>query len=711
VTRTALIAAALLVAPPPALAAQDRPTLRVRLAESIEVDGRLDEPDWIAADSIAGFTQIEPIEGAVPRARTVVRVLAAPRWIAIGIVAASGDEPVTAFARARDASLDDEDHIRIAIDPFGDARSGYIFAVNPIGARFDALINNQGEGENSNWDAIWEAAVTQTDSTWTVEIRIPIGSLSFPADADRWAFNIQRRRQASLAVDRWAAARRDVRLGQTGRAGFLTGLPRFDLGGGLTARPSVTAGVGQSAPGAAVATTLDASLDLEQRLGANLQGTLTFNTDFAETEVDERQTNLTRFPLFFPEKRTFFLEGSDVFEFGLGLGTDLLPFFSRRIGLVGGAQAPVRVGGKLTGQLGSTRVGVIAARTGDITAADGTGLAVVRVRQNVLRESSIGAIATVGDPLGGAGWLGGVDAVYRTTHFRGGKNFLIGGSVLWADRDGATGQRTALSFKVDYPNDLLDAAVSYRRIGDGFDPPLGFVPRRAVQLFNVGANITPRPGRWGIRRMFFQNHFTLVTDLNGHWESYGLFFVPVNWEFDSGDRFEFNANPEGERLVEPFEVSDGVRIDPGTYRFVRYRLEFETSPTRRLNGQATWWFGRFYDGKLDQFELEASWRPSAVLGLEVEVEHNVGRMRAGDFVATVVNGELRYSPSPDLQLTTLIQYDNESRSIGSNSRLRWTITPTTELFVVYNHNVRDRFDRWAFDSNQLLTKLRVAFRW
>ncbi|MFN0178575.1 MAG: DUF5916 domain-containing protein [Gemmatimonadales bacterium] len=708
--RIVLNAVALLVTATTVVPAQARPILRVRLAEPITIDGRLDEPDWNAADSIPGFTQIEPVEGVAPRARTTMRVLAAARWIAIGIVAETGGEPITAFAKSRDASLDDEDHIRIAIDPFGDARSGYIFAINPNGARYDALINNQGEGENSNWDAIWEAAVSRTDSSWSVEIRIPAGSLSFPADADQWAFNVQRRRQASLGVDRWAAPERDVRLGQTGRAGLLTGLPRFDLGRGLTVRPSVTAGAGHAMPGVALSSELDASLDIEKRLGANLLGTLTINTDFAETEVDQRRTNLTRFPLFFPEKRTFFLEGSDVFEFGLGLGTDLLPFFSRRIGLLGGAQVPVRVGGKLTGQRGSTRIGVIAARTGDIAAADGTGLAVVRVRQNVLRESSVGAIVTAGDPLGGAGWLGGVDAVYRTSRFRGDKNFLVGASALWADRDGATGDRTALAVKVDYPNDLIDAAVTYRRIGDGFDPPLGFVPRRAVQLLTAGADISPRPGRWGIRRMFFENRFTLATDLAGQWESYRYFFAPVNWEFTTGDRIEVNANPQGERLAEPFEVSDGVRIDPGTYRFVRYRLEVETSPTRRLNGQATWWFGRFYDGTLDQYQLEAGWRPSATLGLQVELDHNVGRLPAGDFEATVVSGQLRYNPSADLQFSTLVQYDNESRSIGSNTRLRWTITPATELFVVYNHNVRDRLDRWAFDSNQLLAKLRVAFR-
>jgi len=659
---------------------------------------------------VPSLTQVDPVQGAAATARTVVRVLAAPRWIAIGVEAAAGVHPVTAFARARDASLGNEDHLRIVLDPFGDGRSGYLFAVNPNGARYDALITNQGEGENSNWDAIWEAATSRTDSGWTAEIRIPVASLSFPAGRDVWAFNVQRRIQAALAVDRWASPRQDVRIGMTGQAGLITGLPRFSLGRGLTVRPSVTASGGVPAPDASFDAEADASLDVEQRIGANALATLTVNTDFAETEVDSRRTNLTRFALFFPEKRTFFLEGSDVFEFGLGLGTEIVPFFSRRIGLIEGTQVPVRLGGKLNGQFGSTRVGAIVARTGDGLGVEGSALGVVRLRQNVLRESSVGAIMTVGDPLGGGGWLGGLDATYRTTRFLGGRSFLVGASALWADRDGATGDRSALSFKIDYPNDLIDAALTYKRIGPGFDPPLGFVPRRSVQLFNINADISPRPGRWGIRQMFFENRFTLATDLGGRWESYRMFFAPLNWRFESGDRIEVNANPQGERLTEPFEVSDGIVIAPRTYRFTRYRLEAEASPTRRVSGQIRWWFGTFYDGRLHQYEIEGRWRPSNVLGFEVEVDHNVGRLPAGRFEATVVSGRLRFNPSADLQVSSLVQYDNESASVGANSLVRWIVSPTVDLFVVYNHNIRDRLDRWSFDSNLLSTKLRVALR-
>lgn len=651
------------------------------------------------------------MEGGRPAGRTVVRVLTSPGLLVIGIVAQSGGRPIVAFSKARDADLDDEDHVALALDPFGDGRSGYLFAVNPNGARYDAIITNQGSDQNDNWDAVWEAATAVTDSGWTAEIRIPIKSLSFPADQDQWRFNVERRVQAAQETDRWAGARRDWNLRVTAQAGYLVGLPRFDLGWGLGIRPAVTAGGGHPGPDQPWDGRADASLDLTQRITPNLLGTVTVNTDFAETEVDSRQVNLTRFPLFFPEKRTFFLEGSDVFDFGLGIGTDLLPFFSRRIGLLEGRQVPIRVGGKLNGQLGGTRIGAIAVRTGSVDGlAPARSLGVIRVRQNVLEESSVGGILTAGDPTGGAAWTGGLDATFRTSRFRGDRNLAAGLSFLQSDRTGDRGDRTAVTAQLDYPNDLLDLSATYKRIGDGFDPALGFVPRRAVQLFALSAVIAPRPERWGVRQMFFENFLTLATDLQGRWESYRLFFAPVNWRLESGDRFEVNFVPQGERLIEPFEVADGVTIQPGAYRFTRYRLEVESAARRRVSGQLTWWFGGFYDGTLHQLELEASWRPSSTVAIEVTGEHDIGRLPAGNFTTTVAGVRLRYTLSTDLEINSLIQYDDESRTVGSNSRMRWTITPVTELFLIYNHNLADRLDRWRFESNQLLAKLQYTLR-
>jgi hypothetical protein len=279
---------------------------------AIHVDGRLDEPAWRDADSITGLVQVVPIEGAAATARTILRILVQPDAVIFGVTADDQDPTeIVSFTKERDGDLEREDHIRLVLDTFRDGRSGYVFAVNPSGARYDALVSNRGESENPNWDAVWEARTARTVTGWVAEIRIPVRSLIFGSGLDAWGFNIERRIQRLQETDRWASPQRDIAVTQTGRAGVLAGIPRFELGMGLSVRPALTGGGSVPARYARVEGTAEASLDATQRVGPNLLASLTVNTDFAEAEVDARQTNLTRFPLFFPEKRTFFLEGAE----------------------------------------------------------------------------------------------------------------------------------------------------------------------------------------------------------------------------------------------------------------------------------------------------------------------------------------------------------------------------------------------------------------
>ncbi|MDH3497958.1 MAG: carbohydrate binding family 9 domain-containing protein, partial [Gemmatimonadota bacterium] len=498
-----------------------RPALAVGpLHDGLRLDGRLDEPMWAAARPIGPLTMTEPVEGGVPTCTTTVWVLAGPASLVIGIRAADPDpRRITSFAIARDADLRNEDHVRIVLDPFLDGRSGYVFAVNPRGARFDALISGGGAGEDDRWDGIWEAATHRDASGWSVEIRLPVQSIDFTPGLTAWGFNVERRVERLQEVSRWASPTRDIKVTQMSRAGVLTELPAFSPGLGLTIRPATTAGVAYE--GAAVDDTrgtFHPSVDVLQRLGS-LTALASINTDFAETEVDTRRTNLTRFPLFFEEKRTFFLEGSDIFDFGLGLRSfrspDLVPFFSRRIGLFQGTEVPVWVGGKLNGRVGATNVGALLTRTGrvDTLGIEPTTMGAMRLRQNVFTESSGGIIATVGDPEGRSGsYLVGGDFTFQTSRLGGDKNFQIGGWALVTGREGLTGDRTAVGGAITYPNDTWDVAVRYRRIGDEFDPSLGFVPRRGVQLLNADVDVTVRPGwRW-LRSMAHEFRPSLALD-------------------------------------------------------------------------------------------------------------------------------------------------------------------------------------------------------
>ena len=299
-----------------------RPALRAgALANAaFALDGQLTDPAWSTADSILNLVTIEPEEGGVPAGQTTVKVLVNASEIIVGVLCRDTNPAgIVSFSKARDADLEREDHVLIVLDPFQDGRSGYVFAVNPSGARFDGLVSEQGEEVNSAWDAVWEAKTSRDSRGWSAEIRLPIKSLSFKKGLTGWGFNVQRRVQRLQETSRWSGASRDHEIYQTSQAGLLTDLPGFDFGFGLSIRPAAVGSTNRPSPGSPRDQAGDVSVDVTQKLGPNLVASLTVNTDFAETEVDARQTNLTRFDIEFPEKRSFFLEGSDIFEFGLGL--------------------------------------------------------------------------------------------------------------------------------------------------------------------------------------------------------------------------------------------------------------------------------------------------------------------------------------------------------------------------------------------------------
>lgn len=434
-----------------------------RLDAAFRLDGRLDEMMWQAGDSIDGLTKAEPVVGRPSAVRTVVRVVADGTRLVVGIRADDPDPAgIVSFARARDASLAAEDHIKLVFDTYLDGRSGYVFAVNPNGARYDALVSGQGDAEDASWDTPWNAAAVRTETGWSAEIELPVRSLQFAQGLESWGFNVQRRVQRLLEVDRWASPVRDIRITQMYRAGRLTNLPTFGLGVGLQVRPSLVGGTGIPAPKALRRDDGALSFDVTKTLGANTLAALTVNTDFAETEVDTRRTNLTRFPIVFPEKRTFFLQGADIFEFGLGLGTDVRPFFSRRIGLLDGTEVPIRAGVKVTGRGNGANVGALALRTAEVL--DGVGsdalprttantLAAVRLRQNVFRESSIGLLASSGDPVGRRdSWTAGVDALFRTSRFRRDKNLA---AAVWVRDSTASGWPTVRAWSIPMTSGTL----------------------------------------------------------------------------------------------------------------------------------------------------------------------------------------------------------------------------------------------------------------
>ena len=280
---------------------------------------------------------------------------------------------------------------------------------------------------------------------------------------------------------------------------------------------------------------------------------------------------------------------------------------------------------------------------------------------------------------------------------------------LAMDREDLQGDKNAWGFKVDFPNDPLDAAITYIRIGDGFDPSLGFVPRKGIQKLSPSATYMVRPDWSWLRSQNFQLFTEFVFDLDGELESYRVFTAPLNLRFESGDRFEFNIVPTGDRPLEPFEIG-GVVIPAGDYEWVRYRVEIDAAPKRPVSGRVSWWFGTFYDGTLDQIQGRVNWNPSATFNLELGAERNIAHLGGGSFTQDLASLRAALNISPDLVISSFLQYDNESDSFGTNTRMRWTFNPLGELFVIWNTNIVDPFDRWRTDTNQLSVKVRYTLR-
>jgi hypothetical protein len=673
----------------------------MRAVETIRVDGRLDEPAWRESVPLSRFVQREPMEGGEPSEQTEIRVLFTDTALYIGAICRDRlPREIVATRLSRDADLDVDDRLTIVLDPFFDHRNGFFFQVNAAGARADGQVSNNAESLSRDWDGIWNAVARITDEGWIAEIEIPFKTLRFKPGQSPWGFNVERQIKRRQEIDRWTAARQNVWISNLAAAGQLDGLDGVRQGLGLDVRPYGSAATGSGSGEAA------GGVDVFKNLTPSVNAAVTVNTDFAETEADLRQVNLTRFPLFFPEKRGFFLEGAGVFDVaGLINTTDLRPFFSRRVGLLDDVAVPVRLGVKLTGRQSEYNVGVLDVETGILNDAglpggsvDRQNLLVARVSRNVLQQSSVGGILTHGDPSGsGDNTLCGGDARFATSTFRGNKNLSLDLFLLGTE-DGATGARDgAGGFRIDYPNDRWDVALNWRQIGERFQPALGFVSRTGIRKTDFSIAFQPRPDLWGIRQLFFEANPVAITNLQNRMESWSLFTAPFNVRTESGEHVEWNYIPTFERLDQAFEISPGVVIPPGSYRWTRYRAEVNTATKRPWVIDAAWWRGGFYGGTLEQLEFGATLKPSRHVALSIQAERNTVTLPEGSFQTDILTLKADYNVTPNLSWANLAQYDNESNVAGLQSRFRWILQPGNDFFVILNRGWRRTLDESRFE--------------
>ena len=674
--------------------------------DAITIDGVLDEPIWRAAPTIGDLTQRQPEQGRAPTDRTDVTLLYDRDYLYIGVVSYDAEpRRVIGTQMARDASLAADDRVEILLDTFRDQRSAFYFATNPSGALVDGLVAN---GQlNADWDAIWDVRTTRNDQGWTAEFAIPFKSLSFPSGGTVWGFNVARHIYRKLEEDRWSGARLDTQLYQLSEAGEITNLVDLTQGIGLDVRPFL-AGRWLRIPGEDE-TSGKPGLDLFYNVTPSLKLTATVNTDFGETEVDARQINLSRFSVLFPEKRSFFLQGAGVFNFAsIGpepaggippAGADVYPFFSRQIGLLGGREVPIDAGVKLTGTVGRTDVGLLGVRTDDLPGVRPGDLPIVseksflvgRVKRNLLQQSYVGAIFTGGHPAEGqSGQTFGADMRLATSRFLGRpNNFVVNGYAVKSVNQGVPGRDWSYGFSAHYPNDKFNAQIAYREIQENFKPALGFVQRDNVRLLRIAGSYNPRPKDFlNVQQMFHDVYYTRFTRLdNGEVESWDLYVTLLDWHLRSGDNLHgmFDFNPTYERLFEPFEISPGVFLLPGEYRFTRFRSNLlSTASKRRLSGSVNLAYGGYWSGEAEQVTASLTYKVPPRFTVSVSTNQTFARLPEGNFIARIFSSSVGYAATPRLSLSNLIQYDNRSRNLGWQSRLRWTLQPGNDLFFAFN---------------------------
>jgi hypothetical protein len=719
----------------------------VRTATRPTIDGALDDAAWAGAARIDNFHQVNPVEYAEPSERTEIYLLYDDDALYIGARMFTPPGELTANIMRQGGSITQDDSLFVTLDPFNTQRGGYFFGLNAHGVRFDGLYRNVSE-YYADWDSIWNAAAQRFGGGWTAEYEIPFKSLSFDPNSDTWGLNFSRNVETRNEDMAWVSRNRRW---DPSSAGTMTGLAGLDQGIGLDIVPSGSVVHRRALRADNPATPEDEadsseddfepSLDLFYKLTPQLNASLTFNTDFSATEVDDRQVNLTRFGLFFPEKRDFFLRDSDIFEFGrIGAsdGTGALsnaerqnarPFFSRRIGL-GAFGEPVDLdyGGKVSGRLGRFELGALSIRQDDspLAAVDETTLSVVRAKAGIGSESTVGAVFTDGDPLNPRdNSLAGVDALYRNSRLPGGRTIEIGGWYQSTDTEWLPGEApdplrsdgddSAAGFGISVPsNNKFRGAFSTRRVEANFYPALGFTSRTGVRDYAGQVAYTHRPtsGRW--QSLYFNVDGQRIEGLNGRLQSQQIGVTPIQMHNRTNDMLYIRSNFEKEVLDVPFEIRPGVLIPIGEYSFDDHGIEWAFSAHRRLAGRIARTDGGFYNGGRVRTFGSFTWTPSP--RFRTNVGFNIQEIdlpiAGGKFATRIINTTFDVVFSSRLSWTSLIQYDNVSEVMGLNLRLNWIPEAGRELFFVINHNMQDfdRDNRFHSVTSDVVAKASYTFR-
>ena len=685
------------------------------------MDGAPNEAVWQKATPATNFLQRDPDNGQAATERTEVRVIFDQDRIIIGVTCFDSEpDRLLGNQMQRDQPFSADDRFMWSIDPFLDGRSGYFFEINPSGAMGDGLITGPTGGGgfggqmNKSWDGIWIARVRRSSIGWTAEIEIPFKTLNFDPNTATWGANFQRTVKRKNEESLWTGWLRNEGLTRMSNAGRVNGIQDISQGIGLDLKPYALGAVG-NAPGRGTpdsAGDFDFGLDAFYNVTPALKANFTVNTDFAETEVDQRRTNLTRFPLFFPEKRELFLDGANFFEFPTG---DDSPFFSRRIGLNAGEPQPILYGAKLIGQVGRQDVGFLHVSTseeefkanGALVQLKGEDFTVARVKRRMGSQSRAGVLYTrraPRDSLVDPRHTMATDLTIATPNFIGDSVF---DSNLWyihtskpdhVDEEGTPGRAggsDAYGWDASVDKDPWGASIRFHEYQAAYDAAVGFTPRRNYRQWNPEVGWNPRLSQHPLIRGFrFEAQMELSLSLENDLVDRNIRLTPLDVEFHSGDGIEFAVFNQTEELDEDFEISDGVVLPMGPrYEWNRFQVDVESAEQRKVSASAEMSFGDFWSGSRREMNLELTVRPRPGVFLQFASEYNDVDLPQGSFTTRLYRFDARTQFNPWVSLTNNVQYDSESSEVGWHLRFRWIQKPGNDLFFIWTQN-------WLDDTNR-----------
>ncbi len=682
-----------------------------------KLDGTLNDAMWQLASPISNFLQREPFEGQAPTEKTEVRIVYDKHEVYFGITCFDSDpNKIVARELRRDVSQELDDYFEIVIDSAHDRRNAYVFQFNPLGTQRDALITEEQRTESDTgdgdpgWDGVWTSEAHVTDAGWTATVAIPFSTLNFMQSQDViWGINFKRFIRRKNEEDLWSGWRRALGAARISQAGELHGISDIGSGRLFIVKPYGLTGFSHFPPSAAgtgytpgTSALYTGGVDVKLGLRSNLVANFTANTDFADADVDTLQFNLTPYKLFFPEKRQFFLENAGVFNFPLGTDNGDLLFFSRQIGIdpITGEEVPINGGGKVTGSLDGFELGVMDVDTRSSGPNPYANYAVARVKRSLWGGSYIGVIGIdkrSGNPFDSFNQTSGADTrlVFH-------KDLVLTGYAAQTRTPGFSSGQTDLGAGINYQNSWLEIFGQHRKVGPNFNPEVGFLERTDCICDYADINFKPRPKLRGVRELNFEGFIFHAPDIH---------HVLQTQEWQNTFRIEFNNGAYSDddivdvftqRLLTPFNIYKNIFIPVGEYHWTRHQFTYGSPRDRRLMVSFFERFGTYYDGRLNETRVRATYRANERLSFSFAEQWNRFRLRlvtdpagnvlpaaTGDFSVVFGSFQTNYSFSRFLTLSTLLQMDTaNTQAASANIRLRWNYRPDSDLYLVYTAGQR-----------------------